>query len=88
MFLAGIILNKGLKAISFNYIILLLMALVFLMVNTAHIDIRRMMPVFPIIYLAYAQILEVNKSKKWVKTNKKIVIAGYLALTLLGIFVL
>ncbi|KUK56776.1 MAG: NADH dehydrogenase subunit 2, partial [Bacteroidetes bacterium 38_7] len=45
---------KGaLKKIKLEFRLLFIIALIFIMVNTAHIDVRRMMPVYPILYLIY-----------------------------------
>lgn len=41
------------KKIKLEFRLLFIIALIFIMVNTAHIDVRRMMPVYPILYLIY-----------------------------------
>lgn len=47
------IVNNRYKLLRREDIILLIIALLYIVVNTAHPDIRRMMPVYPIIYLLY-----------------------------------
>lgn len=51
---------------NFSEKLLLLVVLVFLMANTAHADVRRMMPVFPILYICFIKMKEESGSN-WMK---------------------
>ena len=63
------IVNSRYKLFHKEELILLIISLLYIIVNTAHPDIRRMMPVYPIIYLLYLNIVnkcsqrEVNYAK-------------------------
>lgn len=46
------------KTLSREELILLMIALLYIVVNTAHPDIRRMMPVYPIIYLINLNVMD------------------------------
>lgn len=67
------IVNNRYKLLHREEIILLIIALLYIVVNTAHPDIRRMMPVYPIIYLLYLNTVnkcsqsEVNLAKNRLK---------------------
>lgn len=64
------IVNGRYKLLERDELILLIIALLYIVVNTAHPDIRRMMPVYPIIYLICLNIksrctyLEIYNAKK------------------------
>lgn len=51
------IINGRFRLLGREEIILLIIAMLYIVVNTAHPDIRRMMPVYPIIYLLYLKII-------------------------------
>lgn len=53
-----LIIKKFITIIPFENVVLLLVCLVFMLANAAHPDVRRMMPVFPILYM---QFVEINK---------------------------
>lgn len=55
-FLYVLILKKKILSISFDSILLLLIVLVYILANTSHPDVRRMMPIYPIIYIMYLLI--------------------------------
>lgn len=64
------IVNGRYKLLERDELVLLIIALLYIVVNTAHPDIRRMMPVYPIIYLICLNIksrctyLEIYNAKK------------------------
>lgn len=64
------IVNGKYKQLEQEELILLIIALLYIVANTAHPDIRRMMPVYPIIYLIHLNIksrctdMEVYNAKK------------------------
>lgn len=53
--------KKHIFKIPFDKIVLLVVCLVFMLANASHPDIRRMLPVFPILYLQYAEICKAKK---------------------------
>ncbi len=78
---------KGLyKRLSMDYNFLILLSFVFILVNTAHIDVRRMMPVYPIIYITYLifkhKMLPYNESKNLYKNVVRVFIG------LLGLYMI
>ena len=65
--------KKHIFKIPFDKTVLLLICLVFMMANASHPDIRRMMPVFPILYVQYAEICKAeNKSLFGLKIAKNL----------------
>lgn len=51
-----LLIEKKIRSLSQNQLVFLGMAILFIMANTVHLDIRRMMPVYPIIYLFYLKL--------------------------------
>lgn len=54
--------KKYISQIPFDKIVLLLVCLLFMLANTSHPDIRRMLPVFPILFVQYAEICKTENS--------------------------
>lgn len=78
--------KKTYRIFSANELFLLFLSVVYIIALTAQPDIRRMMPVYPLIYILY---IKSNKSlsKVWVRMVKKRLIFTYVAL-LMTYFVL
>lgn len=53
--------KKYIFKIPFEQVVMLLVCLVFMLANASHPDIRRMLPVFPILFVQFAEICEVEK---------------------------
>lgn len=53
--------KKQIFKIPFDKIVLLVVCLVFMLANASHPDIRRMLPVFPILYVQYAEICKAKE---------------------------
>lgn len=52
-----LLLYKGaFKKITIEFKILFFISIIFITINTAHIDVRRIMPVYPILYLIFLQL--------------------------------
>ena len=67
----GLVLKKGYKNLSINDYLLLSVSFLFLFVNTAHADIRRMMPIFPVLYVYYVRLKDLGILNKKVTTTWK-----------------
>ncbi|MCQ2258764.1 MAG: hypothetical protein MJZ41_12355 [Bacteroidaceae bacterium] len=70
-FVLTIFSKKGLRFLSFDEKMLLLVAIAFILVNTAHPDIRRMMPVYPIIYYLSIKVKQLMNDSLWEKTSRQ-----------------
>lgn len=73
-------LNRHLKKLDFNKILLLGIVFLFLLANASHPDVRRMLPVFPIIYLLICEAFIDPQNIKSVKKYKNALIVGFLTL--------
>lgn len=71
------IFNHQLKKMSFEKILLLGICLLFLLVNAAHPDVRRMLPVFPVLYLLFSYGLKDPVNAKAGTTYKKVLVTCY-----------
>lgn len=80
----GIVLRKYWKSLSHNELFLLLITFLFLLGNTAHPDIRRMMPMFPILYICYIRVKDDKVSAAWINNDKKLLIVFYVILGLIS----
>lgn len=60
------------KLLSREELILLMIALLYIVVNTAHPDIRRMMPVYPIIYLINLNVIDRCNNYEVVSARNKL----------------
>lgn len=58
--LEKLFIKKYLDKLPFDRVVLLLVCLVFILANTSHPDIRRMLPVFPVIFVQYAEICKIE----------------------------
>lgn len=76
-FVLLIIFNRQLKKMSFEKILLLGISLLFLLVNAAHPDVRRMLPVFPVLYLLLTYGLKDPVNAKAGVTYKKVLVTCY-----------
>lgn len=72
--------NRQLKKLDFNKILLLGIVFLFLLANASHPDVRRMLPVFPIIYLLICEAFIDPQNIKSVKKYKNALIVGFLTL--------
>lgn len=75
--------RKYILKIPVDRIILLSMCLVFLLANAAHPDIRRMMPVFPIFFLQFAEICRSKKVSLFGSKISKKLIRFYIVVALI-----
>jgi len=55
----------------------LLVCLVFMLANASHPDIRRMLPVFPILFVQFAEICEAEKVKLFDSKISKCLMSFY-----------
>lgn len=67
------------KKIGFEEKILILVVAVFLIANTAHADVRRMMPVFPILFIYFIK-MNTDADRTWQKRCISVLLVGYFAL--------
>lgn len=72
--------KRSYRQLPWTDIMLLLIAIVYILANTSHPDIRRMMPVYPIIYLAYLKTKEQIVDKHWFFTRRQILFGLYVML--------
>lgn len=74
------IFNHQLKKLDSNKLLLLGIVFLFLLANTSHPDVRRMLPVFPIIYLLMSEAFIAPINIKNVRRYKNTLIAGFITL--------
>lgn len=72
--------NHQLKRLYSNRLLLLGIVFLFLLANASHPDVRRMLPVFPIIYLLMCEAFIDSHNIKSVKQYKNALIVGFLTL--------
>ena len=72
--------NHQLKKLDFNKLLLLGIVFLFLLANASHPDVRRMLPVFPIIYLLMSEAFIDPNNIKSVKKYRNALIVGFLTL--------
>lgn len=72
--------NHQLKKLDFNKILLLGIVFLFLLANASHPDVRRMLPVFPVIYLLMSEAFIAPQNIKSVKKYKNALIVGFITL--------
>lgn len=72
--------NHQLKKLDSNKLLLLGIVFLFLLANASHPDVRRMLPVFPIIYLLMCEAFIDSHNIKSVKQYKNALIVGFLTL--------
>lgn len=73
----GLVFKGFWKKTTFSDKLILLIVFVFLLANTAHADVRRMMPVFPILYIYYIKMKESSDSN-WMKQLTISIVVCYL----------
>ena len=78
--LSSIVFQKTYLRFTYKEILLLFIAVAFILANTAHPDLRRMMPVYPIIYLLYVKVKECCVSGVWVKRVRQNLAIAYIGL--------
>ena len=74
------IFNHQLKKLDSNKLLLLGIVFLFLLVNASHPDVRRILPVFPVIYLLMNEAFIDPQNIKSVKKYKNALIVGFLTL--------
>lgn len=74
--------KKHIFKIPFDKIVLLVVCLVFMLANASHPDIRRMLPVFPILYVQYAEICKANKKTLFSGDISKILMTLYIVMSI------
>lgn len=66
--LFGLLAKEIYRKLTYNELCLTLLAILFLLANTSHPDVRRMLPMFPILYIIYIKIRESDENIKWVRS--------------------
>lgn len=74
--------QKYIFKISFETVVLLIVCLVFLLANASHPDIRRMLPVFPVLFTQYAILCEHENEKPFGWKIPKFLMTVYVALAI------
>lgn len=87
MFVICLVFKKVYKQLTKTDIFLLLIAFVYIIANTSHPDVRRMMPVYPIIYLCFLKTKYVIVKPEWFKSRRKLLILVYISLSVLYLFI-
>lgn len=78
--LIGVIYKRYYKYMGHDEICLFLITIIFLLMNSSHPDIRRMMPMFPIIYILYIKIKNQKQKDSWIKKYRAILVCCYVLL--------
>ena len=84
---ASFILLRSYKQYGQTLMLLFLIAIIFIIANTSHPDIRRMMPVYPITYLLYIDGRNRVFPLKWLKRTQSTLLCGYVSVLLVYIFI-
>ena len=74
--------QKYIFEISFETVVLLIVCLVFLLANASHPDIRRMLPVFPVLFTQYAILCEGEDETLFGWKIPKLLMTIYVALAI------
>ena len=74
--MALLFLRGGMRKLPLELLLFVGISVVFIMLNTAHVDIRRLLPVYPLLYAAYLYLKEREKPKVNGAIRKYIII-GY-----------
>lgn len=74
--------QKYIYKISFETVVLLIVCLVFLLANASHPDIRRMLPVFPVLFTQYAILCEHENETLFGWKIPKLLMTIYVALAI------
>lgn len=74
--------KRYITKIEFNDAILLLIAVTLIIATSSHPDIRRMMPVYPIIYYEYLKLKSTTFSPAWYRKTRKNLAIIYVGLLL------
>ena len=78
---------KTYKKLETKELLLFGLGIVFILANTAHPDIRRMMPVYPITYLLYCKCKQYYIPHKWLKDTKTFMGFAYFGLLVVYMFI-
>jgi hypothetical protein len=73
--------KRSYKYFSQGELTLLIIAFIFIIANTAHTDIRRMMAAYPVIYLLYLKLRNGHISKYWFASTTRKLAFLYIILT-------
>lgn len=74
--------KKYLAKIPFEKVALLVVCLVFMLANASHPDLRRMLPVFPILFVQYVDICKVENETIFGSSISKILMTLYIVLAI------
>lgn len=74
--------KKYIAKLPFDRIVLLLVCLVFIFANTSHPDVRRMLPVFPIIFVQYTEICKIENKTLFGSEVSKNLMAFYVIIAI------
>lgn len=72
MFAYLAVFKNRLKILSREELLLVLIAVLYIIANTAHPDIRRMMPVYPILYMGYLKLINSCPIEEIINTKNKL----------------
>lgn len=78
--------KKCIFKIPFENIIFLAICMVFLLAAATHPDIRRMLPVFPVLFVQYVVLCEKGRTKLFSSIESKMLIVIYIALAIVLLF--
>lgn len=78
---------KEYKHLNNNLLILLFIAYAFIILNTAHIDPRRIMPMYPLLYLIFLYVRENFVSRKKAYQARRLLLSSYFILIVAYLFV-
>jgi len=82
-----LILKRGYKKLEAKYLLLIAIAWILIVVSsTMHVDIRRLIPVYPIIYLMYLYLTNYKYNKKTVLQMNSNLTLLYISLNILYLF--
>lgn len=81
-------LKGGLKKMPIEFKLLFGIAIIFIMANTAHIDIRRMMPVYPIIYIIFLNVKDYIIPRKTYRRINNLILFLFLLFSAIYLFLI
>lgn len=82
-----VIFFKGFKSIKLEYKLLIILCFVYILMNTAQIDVRRMMHVYPFLYIMSQYCKDRVYTKKQAKTVIQTLSVAYIGLLLVYMFI-
>lgn len=80
--------KKYIFKIPFESVVLLVICLVFLLANASHPDVRRMLPVFPVLFLQFAKLCDYEGMKLFGSKVSKSLITLYIVMAFGMLFIM